>query len=474
MTDSIAVFPPGYQITDSSGAIVSGGTVYFYDAGTSSPRTVYKDSSLSTVLGTSCATDSAGYLTQSGVKVTVYTGATAYKLVCLDASAVQLWSYDNLKGAVDTSAFVTSTSATVTYTVTPITSSGTWVVADVTGKVFELNASGGNFARTLPAASTSTGVPFDCVYTGTSGIATLLAQGADKIQIDGIDSARKALLLQSKADSVRLISNGVDYRAFFLRTEPRVLNFAIEDQRTAPPGSPVTGGYYLMSGAPSGAFATAGAAANDIVMFDGQANYQIYRPSTDCAWTAFDKSTNAELLYRDSAWSTLTTRISDAIGYTPGRDFILVTEQAATSGTALDFTSIPSWVKRITIMFDGVSTTGTSVPQIQIGDSGGVETASYNSGSGRPTAILVGSTGFPVVYDHAANAVLHGKVEIALQDAANNVWVISGTIFAATINLMHYCAGSKALSGTLDRVRITTVGGADTFDAGAISISYEG
>jgi hypothetical protein len=34
--------------------------------------------------------------------------------------------------------------------------------------------------------------------------------------------------------------------------------------------------------------------------------------------------------------------------------------------------------------------------------------------------------------------------------------------------------GSLALGGTLDRVRITTVNGTDTFDAGSINIMYEG
>jgi hypothetical protein len=33
--------------------------------------------------------------------------------------------------------------------------------------------------------------------------------------------------------------------------------------------------------------------------------------------------------------------------------------------------------------------------------------------------------------------------------------------------------GSKSLSQTLDRVRLTTFGGADTFDAGKVNITYE-
>ena len=44
------------------------------------------------------------------------------------------------------------------------------------------------------------------------------------------------------------------------------------------------------------------------------------------------------------------------------------TAVASTSGTSVDFTSIPSWVKRITVMFNGVSTSGTSNPLVQLGD----------------------------------------------------------------------------------------------------------
>lgn len=302
MTDSIAVFPPGERILDSSGAVVSGGTLYFYDAGTTSPRTVYSNSTLTTALGVSVVTDSGGYPSTAGNRVLIYTGTTAYKIVCKDAASVELWSHDNIKGAVDTSAFITSTSSTVTYIVTPVTTAGVWVAADVAGKVFELNASGGDFTRTLPLASTTTGVPFDLVCTGTSGIATLLTQGTDKIQIDGIDTARKALLFQSKADSVRLISNGVDYRAFFLSKSRKQLSFVIEDQRTAPPGSPVAGAYYGINGAPTGAFSTAGAAASDVVMYDGQGNYQIFRPSLSCGWTMYDRALQQWFVFRGASW----------------------------------------------------------------------------------------------------------------------------------------------------------------------------
>jgi len=66
------------------------------------------------------------------------------------------------------------------------------------------------------------------------------------------------------------------------------------------------------------------------------------------------------------------------------------------SGTSIDFTGIPSWVKRITVMFDGVSVSGTSRVMVQLGDSGGVETTGYtgaiNEGVTFTTGFLLAGT----------------------------------------------------------------------------------
>lgn len=80
--------------------------------------------------------------------------------------------------------------------------------------------------------------------------------------------------------------------------------------------------------------------------------------------------------------SVTTIKIADA-NVTPAKlsqPLTQGTSQASTSGTAIDFTGIPSWVKRITVMFSGVSTNGTSVPQIQVG-AGSVTTSGYLCGS---------------------------------------------------------------------------------------------
>lgn len=147
------------------------------------------------------------------------------------------------------------------------------------------------------------------------------------------------------------------------------------------------------------------------------------------------------------------------------------------SGTSVNFTGIPSWVKRITVMFSGVSTNGTSIPLVQIGDSGGVEntgylgTTSYFSGVG--VASVNNTTGFLISNGagEAATAIRHGQLLIS--KLTDNTWVCSGSIGLSDQTRSSLLSYSKELSATLDRVRITTVNGTDTFDAGTINIMYE-
>lgn len=153
------------------------------------------------------------------------------------------------------------------------------------------------------------------------------------------------------------------------------------------------------------------------------------------------------------------------------------TAQASTSGTSIDFTSIPSWVKRITVMFNGVSTNGSSIQQIQLGDAGGVETSGYLGSCGytRNASTPVTSamtTGLGLSANSAASDVIHGQVVIALM--GSNVWSMSfnGSLSSAAVTLN--ASSSKTLSDTLTQIRITTVNGTDTFDAGSINILYEG
>jgi hypothetical protein len=169
----------------------------------------------------------------------------------------------------------------------------------------------------------------------------------------------------------------------------------------------------------------------------------------------------------------VTTNAGVVLGITSG------TAVASTSGTSIDFTGIPSWVKRVTINFSGVSTNGTNIPLLQIGDSGGVETSGYlGSGSsvfnGSTTSAVLQTTGFGIGGGMGATVIFHGAIQITLLDATANTWCANGVLGRSDAACAFNCGGAKSLSATLDRVRITTVGGTDTFDAGTINILYEG
>ena len=147
------------------------------------------------------------------------------------------------------------------------------------------------------------------------------------------------------------------------------------------------------------------------------------------------------------------------------------TAQATTSGTSKDFTGIPSWVKRITVMFSGVSTNGTSNLLIQIG-AGSVTTSGYLGQVSASNSAATSTAGFIQTYTIAAASARYALS--TLTALGSNTWVQAGinspsdgTLVASLSN------GSITLGGTLDRVRITTVNGTDTFDAGSINILYE-
>lgn len=148
------------------------------------------------------------------------------------------------------------------------------------------------------------------------------------------------------------------------------------------------------------------------------------------------------------------------------------TAVASTSGTSIDFTSIPSWVKRITVMLSGVSTNGTSPVQVQIGSgsfttSGYVGAITYAAGTNVTTSY---STGF-IVHTNITSSVI-AYSNIVINTLGSNIWVESGTT-GANGNAVAIGTGGLTLGGVLDRVRITTVNGTDAFDAGTINILYE-
>lgn len=152
------------------------------------------------------------------------------------------------------------------------------------------------------------------------------------------------------------------------------------------------------------------------------------------------------------------------------------TAQNSTSGTSIDFTGIPSGTKRITVMFNGVSTNGSSLLRIQLG-AGSITSSGYLGASVGPTQSQTTSgvqfaSGFDIQpFSASASSVYVGTVVFTL--VTSNTWSCFGVVTQTASITAAVLGGAIPLAGTLDRVRITTVNGTDTFDAGSINILYE-
>jgi hypothetical protein len=194
--------------------------------------------------------------------------------------------------------------------------------------------------------------------------------------------------------------------------------------------------------------------------------------------TAIGSSKVLTAMVNDAAITA--AKIADA-NVTPAKlsqPLTLATAQNTTSGTSIDFTGIPSWVKRITVMLDGVSTSSTSPVIIQLGDSGGVETSGYVGATGIAQSGTSGSGVLGAGFTTDGNATLSGSMvrygSVVIANIASNAWVAQGCVGDTNFERVGIVGGSKTLSATLDRVRLTTVNGTDTFDAGSVNIMYEG
>jgi len=205
----------------------------------------------------------------------------------------------------------------------------------------------------------------------------------------------------------------------------------------------------------------------------GTGTFEIAAPNsnTDRTLTLPDASGTVVL---DSATQTLANKILSGSMWTSpsGSTITSGTAVASTSGTSINFTGIPSWVKRITVMLSGVSVNSSAIVYMRLGTSSGNAISGYlgaslyiNTPAATQASTYLPLDGTPLT----PPSTRYGIITVA--NITGNTWVMSGGLSNSNDTGVSTTNGGIALSGTLDRVAIEVSAGA--FDAGSINILYE-
>ena len=148
---------------------------------------------------------------------------------------------------------------------------------------------------------------------------------------------------------------------------------------------------------------------------------------------------------------------------------------ASTSGTAIDFTGIPTTnVQNITVLLSSVSTSGNSNLLLQLGHSGGFETTGYLGSIGNTGGDILVTSGVGITYSINNTYSTHSQLTCWLVDPSTNTWSISSLGSGSVGGVCYFGTFSKSLSAPLNKVRVTATNGTDTFDAGKIVLRYAG
>jgi hypothetical protein len=324
---------------------------------------------------------------------------------------------------------------------------------------FQINTSGQPVVTGTIISSTAFNSLTADLATGLSTAITKDGQTATTVRIPFAQGINSTLATDSTSGSTGSIitAGGVGIsKALFVGTTANVASTT--DSTSTTTGSIITaGGVGIAKSLYTLNFSLTGTGASKLnVGTTGE------RPTAATGMVRFNSTTGRFEGYGASSWGALDSIVAG-------------TAVASTSGTSIDFTGIPSWVKRITVMFNGVSTSGTNQPLFQLGTSGGVQTSSYVTYASSIVTTANPTTAYTngwQLFSGAAARIIQGSLVLTLIDATNNIWSGNGMFGNDAPNVM-WTVGTKSLSSTLTTVRITTVGGTDTFDLGSINILYE-
>lgn len=196
---------------DSNGNPLSGGLLYSYQAGTTTPQVTYTDSTGGTPNANPVVLDASG-----GAQVWL-DPSLSYKFILKDVNLVQQWSVDNVIGTLAAGSVITATiqdgsvtraklAAGAVSNFGVVTKNAVFTAA-VTDDIYLCDTSSGAYIATLPTAIGNSGKRLTFKKT-TNDLNTLTVKGNGADTVDGSNT----VLVYSQNDSIAVVSDGSNWK----------------------------------------------------------------------------------------------------------------------------------------------------------------------------------------------------------------------------------------------------------------------
>jgi microcystin-dependent protein len=169
---------PKTQFIDAAGAPLSGGKLYSYIAGTTTPQATYTDSTGATPNSNPVILDARG-------EANVWLGEATYKFKLTDSTDVEIWTVDNISAP--------------TTSLSPVLSGNVTVSTDSAGPALKITQTGTGNALTVQDSADPDSTPFVINASGYVGLGTVApAEALDidnngKIQFSASGTARTVI-----------------------------------------------------------------------------------------------------------------------------------------------------------------------------------------------------------------------------------------------------------------------------------------
>lgn len=487
----------GWQFSDNSGVILSGGLLYTYTAGTTTPQATYTSSGGGTANSNPIVLDSSGRITNE----VWLTQGVAYKFVLKTSAAVTIGTYDNISGINDFGALSASSgSSLIGYL--PATGSATTVQAelralDAANTTFALKGANTDITSLASPALASATATTQASTDRSTKVATTAfvntAVGSDIISFPDPTLAGFSMTLPAATSAISLAFRSTTPSSGLATTvtgTPAAL--------TIPAGATLGTISGVQSTIVEVLINNAGTLERAVVNLSGDNNLSettlinttAISSSSSLANVFYSSTARTGVAYRvvrtitstqttAGSWVTAPSAIQGAGGnaLTSIGEIYSSTAAATTSGTSVTFGSLPINTKRVTFMLSGFATNGTSLVLLRLGTSSGLETTGYSglagslgpsnqTGTGTSTAgVLLGNT-------NTSGRTYTGSVTCVLLNYATNTWIVNASLQTSD-NWMQFSSYSKSLANILTQVSLTTETGVNTFTAGSVNILYE-